>query len=696
MQISDVVEKLRRQLFAVWVTTNDQGVIAYRTRPIETCPGWTPGPYWTSWIILGPPAGDVACALLSDLSAEPKASGDDKMPIELISLLNDKFTSRKDQRDSGKAVAAATAAKVMEPSTSSTPVKLLPDRPRDGIKLFNAYTKERELRLQRVEKLLLITEKTSTFFETYTKEYKSILEEPLITLQSCLEHLSGDLRSPLSVRSCLASPLSFGSEHPSSFVATIDEFVAAPAIFVEVADAGLGATSFVIQTDQMHQNLSAPFADRTCVISAADRTATVFGQDHLGQTLLGQAPENQTKVTKETYFDWLERAEKFSIVPAAPDGACLFESTLHCLKEIWYSDSAWAEDAMFQMNWREATVIEFRLAILLLMKNMQTIPFDALTNFGHNSFRGLILEEGIDHGIMDHALRNSGNPPQLYSSTAEYFELMKKTSAYGNQSALLAIAILCNVTVNVYIAPGHEAEVYNPGQQQAIYLVKMDRGSHYDAMSKNVSLSYLRHGEPQGDNTYKYNIDYCILHGGAGIALGCFVCQQGHNGQEYFEDGFIEIYAAIPQEHPRTPGGATDPDDANRQKSNGPTISPGLHIDHAAVAVFKKKMADLIIQHEKDQEQIDDQFDRNRRAGNNTLKGTIFEFDVDVVLEPAAIAANYVSEDQTPSQTKSQAKSTVSLDRRVKQIAAEHCRHANLVQMLPKKNVSRVVFGYLL
>jgi hypothetical protein len=107
-------------------------------------------------------------------------------------------------------------------------------------------------------------------------------------------------------------------------------------------------------------------------------------------------------------------------------------------------------------------------------------------------------------------------------------------------------------------------------------------------------------------------------------------------------------------------------------------------------------MADLIIQHEKDQGQIDDQFDRNRRAGNNNLKGTIFYIDADVVLEPAAIAANYVSEDQTPSQTKSQAKSTVSLDRRVTQIAAEHCRHANLVQMLPKKCESCCIWIFAL
>jgi hypothetical protein len=613
-------------------------------------------------------------------------------------MLNDRFTSRQNQRDAGK---RTSAEKGIGQSTSSTPVKHISVRPKEGIKLFEAYTKERELRLQRLDKLLEYPGLPPEEKRTYQSEYKKILEEPVITLQSCL-YQSGDMQSPLSDRSYLASPCSLDAVKLSydpvidETLPSIGQYAVNPDI---IGGAAFGAASFVTATEDRRQTLAAPFASRTCEADVPEATVS-------------------DAQSKDFYLQWLESTEQF-IVPAAPHGACLFESTLHCIKEIYYSNdgSKWKEDSIIQMKWEEATVDEFRQAILSMMRKMQNLVFDSLTNLGAQSFSGMILEEGLQHGIVDYACRDSGNPPQLYKSTAEYFDLMKSSSAYGNMSALMAIAILCDVTVNVWIAPSKVPEVFNEGKQHTINLVKKDRGSHYDALSKNALLRYLRHGEPQGDRTYTYSIDCCPLHGGSGMAYYCFFCRQCLGGDDFYEAGVIKMFGHIPtathDQCPHTPGGAADPEDATRQNCEH-TISPGL-INPAVTAEYRQKRVALSKQHDAVQAALDVDF--YRRQENGTLpsfSGTIYDLnsspetiDIPAAQTPQTMAAAEsgpvavavsatipISTAQNTSQRKSKVKAaTASFDRKSMKILEEHGRHANYLRTLPKKNVINVVFG---
>jgi hypothetical protein len=144
----------------------------YRSRPIEECPDWSPGPYWSSWKILGPPAGDRASALLGDLSTEPISHGDDQMPSQISNLLGDKFVGRQEQRTAQLKASVKTCK--TESSLSSTPVKSSTQtRPRDGIKLFDAYTRERELRSQRLEKLMKLPGVSTENLKKYVLEYST-------------------------------------------------------------------------------------------------------------------------------------------------------------------------------------------------------------------------------------------------------------------------------------------------------------------------------------------------------------------------------------------------------------------------------------------------------------------------------------------------------------------------------------------
>jgi len=67
--LSGVVEALRRQYYAEWATTTD-GRVTHLMRPIEEVPDYTPGPWWGSWKLLGPPAGTEACDVLMDISSQ--------------------------------------------------------------------------------------------------------------------------------------------------------------------------------------------------------------------------------------------------------------------------------------------------------------------------------------------------------------------------------------------------------------------------------------------------------------------------------------------------------------------------------------------------------------------------------------------------------------------------------------------------
>ena len=687
-QLSDIVEKLRRQLFDVWVKTNDQGVIMYRSRPIEECPDWTPGSYWSSWKILGPPAGDGASALLGDLSAEPKPFGDDKMPTAINTLLNDRFTSRQDQRNlQTKAAAAAITCVKVESSVSSTPIKNQ-TRPRDAIKLFDAHTRERDQRILRLEKLLSIRGLSASDHTKYSQELQSVLEEPVVSLQSCLIQID-EVQSPRSDYSMsFSSPISASKltlRTDSDSTLCLSEFVQVPTIVDSTPSLDQSATleSFLCKTNENHHALTVAYAQRTC------------DDEHIKHSL-----------DKSSYCDLLESSEKLCIVPSNPNGACLFESVLHSIKEIFYSDSVWADEAVLQVNWPELTVVDFRLASLLMMKNLQNIPFEALSIHGYKTFSDMILDEGHKHGIMDHECRNSGEPPKTFESTSTYFELMKSPSAYGNLSALLGISILCKVTVNVWIAPSNVPEVYNPGQRHSIHLMKTDRNSHFDALSKSAKLFYLRHGEPDGDRTYKYSIDNCPVHGGSGISRFCCFCSN-YFGHEYFENGTIHNFDDRPDDVPilRTPYGATDSEDALRQKYEPATISPGLHINHALRAAFKEKRVALSKKHDSDQAKLDDEFDANILSGKFSFNEE-FEFEWAKLAEKASISAmsgKTVPETLPPcsqanstsaSKAKSAIKNVDDLGTSSSKIAQSFVRHTKLMKMLAKKDVRSNTFHY--
>jgi hypothetical protein len=193
------------------------------------------------------------------------------------------------------------------------------------------------------------------------------------------------------------------------------------------------------------------------------------------------------------YKKWLTFTHNLQSNCVPADGACLFESTIRCIKElVSHPEGASYRPlpilALLCPDWSTITASSFRKCILSIMQPFKLSPFTALEPFYYANLNEIILDEGDPSrphsGIMDHKFRDDGNPPLQYSTAEEYFDLMASDSAYGNLSVLLAICICCDIQVHVWIWGRDLPEVYGaPTSTHYISFIKQNRLDHYDGLT---------------------------------------------------------------------------------------------------------------------------------------------------------------------------------------------------------------------
>jgi hypothetical protein len=119
----------------------------------------------------------------------------------------------------------------------------------------------------------------------------------------------------------------------------------------------------------------------------------------------------------------------------------------------------------------------------MMMKSVLPCAFPALSACYYSTFEEMILDEGDNHGVVDHALRDAGLLPETFVTTDRFFELMSSPSAYGNLSSLLAISVFCDVQIHVWIYGEDIPEIYgSPSSSHYISLVKKNRQDHFDML----------------------------------------------------------------------------------------------------------------------------------------------------------------------------------------------------------------------
>jgi hypothetical protein len=231
--------------------------------------------------------------------------------------------------------------------------------------------------------------------------------------------------------------------------------------------------------------------------------------------------------TKEGFLDRLVATQGLHIVPAESKGYCFFSATLFGLKQLYYGSKR-GSGYMPKVAVSSLDVASMRTNVLQFMQNCIDTSFPLLQHHGYNSFKEMIVDEGCHHGIVDFARRDMGLPSQRYSTADEYFNLMREQGAYANLSVLLATAIVFDVTICVWMFREESPYTYQSSEtnEHVVNVVKFDKENHYDGLTNIADLSFLRN-PPAGDNTYTFDVDSCLFHGGLGNHDSCKPCNSG-------------------------------------------------------------------------------------------------------------------------------------------------------------------------
>jgi hypothetical protein len=176
IQTVDVVEQLRVKYFEEWCTTT-AGVVTHLARPISEVPDWVPGAWWNSWIALGAPQGERACAPLMAFESSGIIKEGDELPKPINDLLTASFQGGKDQRE-----AQQKKLLTVIKHTPSSSKKLLETKP---IKTFEAHLEEREAMMNRLHQLIDFPGIPPTRVADFKQELLNLMLKPIVSLETC-------------------------------------------------------------------------------------------------------------------------------------------------------------------------------------------------------------------------------------------------------------------------------------------------------------------------------------------------------------------------------------------------------------------------------------------------------------------------------------------------------------------------------
>jgi hypothetical protein len=464
----EVVNAFKQVLFDKWcVEPVKKSNTKYKHFPMPE--DYVPFPCWEIWVAIGPPAGEACNPILKvEFIAPPSASflaangaDNDKPPAALVAL-NDNAQSGRFMSRSAIQKATSNKQAVSTPTSSSSihGERLERDRMNDKIK---------QLQWLSVSEFLSESEK---------KAYRRQIHD--IMVANC--------ESPSSLSSMTMSPLA--PTTPSTTPASVAVFAGSKSVSSSNAPEGLpGAalTQSLAESRAATQLLDDRFSTVVCTLNFGGEP----GKSSIGDSpaLVDEVPGFDRLLNFADYQKWLKGTHGLQAMFVPSNGACLFESVLRCIQAL-VACSQGAEYAplpflsMYFLDWSIVTASSFRKVILTLMKSVIYCPFPALEKLGYTSFNDIISCEGEEHGIVDHDLRDTGNPPQKFERVDDYFKLMAPDTAYGNLSALVAIAVFCDVQIHVWIRCEDLPEIYGAETStHYISLLKEDRMSHYDALT---------------------------------------------------------------------------------------------------------------------------------------------------------------------------------------------------------------------
>jgi uncharacterized Zn finger protein (UPF0148 family) len=461
----EVVDAFKQKLFDIWCVEPTKKCNKYKhfTMPED----YVPFPCWELWVAIGPPAGE-ACNLILKVEFIAPASASfvasngadiEKPPAALMALNANAQSGRFLSRAAMNDVTAKQAVSARSPTSSIHGERLSRDKMNDKIKQLQWLS----------ESEFLTTEEK--------KAYRRQIHDLMVANVS-------DSSSPLS--SFLASSASSDVESQSVSKQRASENLTEFTSDARTRVLELGK----IATDQLDIQVGLSIVPVVVPVVLFP----LIENEELSQSN-AEPPKCFHGMPFVDYKRWLKITHGLKSNCVVPDGSCLFESAIRCIKELKLSSEG-ASYAPFPIltalldspDWSTVTASSFRKSILTIMKSLLLCNFPALAGVYYNHLEEVILCEGEADGakgcgIMDHALRDKGEPPQKFETTDDYFKLMAPDSAYGNLSALLAISIFCDIQIHVWIR-GHDLpEVYGAETStHYISFIKEDRTSHYDGL----------------------------------------------------------------------------------------------------------------------------------------------------------------------------------------------------------------------
>ena len=455
----DIVGIFKQDLFDIWcVEPTKKSNAKYKRFPMPD--DYIPFSCWQLWVDIGPPAGDACNLILKvEFIAPPSASfiakngaSTEEPPAALLALNAGVQSGRFISRRAMSQLPASTKPEC-SPTSSIQGERLSRDKMNDKISQL---------------KWLAVSEFCS---DAQKAGYRRQIHD--IMTANC-----DSSSSPMSTSTLSA-------EFPS-----IPTSVSKPGAVQEEVAISCARKSVLNSTQLATRQLNEQVA-----------SAVVFSP--LKSFLLGEEvteeqensePQNCYRLMSFVdYKKWLKFTHNLhsNCVPA--DGACLFESTIRCIKELVScseGDSYRPSTILAALcpDWTTVSASSFRKAILTIMQSIQMCHFPALDPFFYDNLNQLMLAEGCEGGrtggIVDHKFRNDGKPPQQYSTADEYFKLMASESAYGNLSMLLAICICCEIQIHVWICGKDLPEVYGAATStHYISFIKQNRLDHYDGLT---------------------------------------------------------------------------------------------------------------------------------------------------------------------------------------------------------------------
>lgn len=439
---------LKQDLFDIWcVEPTKKSNTKYK--PFTMPDDFIPFSCWELWVAIGPPAGDACNPILKVEFIAPcskflpsNGAPAEHVPAAIAALAagvqSGRFISRK--------AMSQPPASTVKPQCSPTPS-------------IQGERLERDKMNDKITQLKWLS--VSEFCDANQKAaYRRQIHD--IMVANCESSSSPMSTSTLS------------TELPSIPTSVSKQSAAQPAVVSCARYTALESTR--IATIELDQHVS---------------SAIVYSPVKAFQ--LGEPETFDRAMSFVDYKKWLTFTYNLKSNCVPPNGACLFESTIRCIKElVSYSEGASYRPlpilAALCPDWSTVTASSFRKSILTIMQSFYMSPFPVLRPLFYANLNEIILDEGDKQrarsGIVDHKLRDEGEPPQQYSTAEEYFQLMASDTAYGNLSVLLGICICCDIQIHVWVWGCDLPEVYgDPTSTHYISFIKQNRLDHYDGLT---------------------------------------------------------------------------------------------------------------------------------------------------------------------------------------------------------------------